>query len=56
MNYFELDNCTNCHANRWRLGVRDAKTGKTEFSCFDCANNVYVRLTADGYRHLAGGD
>lgn len=54
--YFELEPCTNCRKNQWRLGVRDAKTGKTEFSCFDCAGNVYVRLTKEAYTHLAGGD
>lgn len=53
--YFELDPCTNCKKNQWRMGARDAKTGKTEFSCFDCAGNVYVRLTKEAYQHLAGG-
>lgn len=56
MNYFSLEPCTNCRQNQWRLGVRDARTGKTEFSCFDCANTVYVLLARDEYRHLAGGD
>lgn len=54
--YFELEPCTNCKKNQWRLGVRDAKTGRTEFTCFDCASNVYVQLTKDAYTHLAGGD
>lgn len=62
--YFELDPCSEarggrlpaCKANQWRLGVRDPQTGKTEFTCFDCASNVYVRLTKEAYQHLAGGD
>ena len=54
--YFELDPCTNCKANRWRMGVREAKTGKTAFACFECGGNVYVRLTKEAYQHLAGGD
>lgn len=54
--YFELDPCTNCKQNRWRMGRRDPQTGRTEFSCFDCAGNVYIRLTREAFVHLAGGD
>lgn len=56
LTYFELDPCTNCKKNQWRLGARDPQTGKTEFVCFDCAGVVYVRLTKEAYQHLAGGD
>ena len=54
--YFELDPCTNCRENRWRIGMRDHHTGKTDFSCFACAGVVYVRLTKEAYQHLLGGD
>jgi len=56
MTFFELDPCTNCKKNQWRLGVRDTKTGRTEFMCLGCATNVYIRTTAEGYKHLAGGE
>ncbi len=54
MTHFELDPCTNCKSNRWELGAREARTGATEFKCSTCANMVYIRTTAAGFRHLAG--
>jgi hypothetical protein len=52
--HFELDNCTNCKGNRWSMEHRQKNSGKVEFKCFACANIVYVRLTEEAYRHLAG--
>ncbi len=54
MTFFELDPCTNCKTNQWAMLHRQKASGKVEFKCFTCANVVYVRLTADAYRHLAG--
>lgn len=54
MALFELDVCTNCKSNAWKLGAR--KKDRTEFGCLYCGAVVTVLLTKQQFRHLAGGE
>lgn len=52
MTFFEIDSCTNCRSNCWKLGLR--KKDRTEFSCVYCGGVVTVLLTKEQFAFMAG--
>ncbi len=54
MTHFELDDCTNCRANRWEMCHRQKDSGRTEFKCVYCANIVIFKTTLEQFRVIAG--
>jgi hypothetical protein len=50
--FFEIDDCTNCKSNQWKLGLRHKE--RTEFECIACGGVVTVLLSNEQYRHLLG--